>query len=147
MLICGLLLGVLPFAVFMGFGNIIGLLSSDWRLLAAYIGVALIFSYAVSYGSLALIQRSSCGKVQNHAQIATNSAISMGIFAGFLLLAAIPGVRGLVMNLTPPDMDVSIRDSLGYGYFAFWGAMFGIGVGGSLSAICSSAPITETPKK
>lgn len=138
MLICGLLMAVLPFAVFMGFGNIVGLFSSDWRLLIAYLGISLIAGYGISFGAFSLMQRTSCGKVQNYGQIATNAGISLAFVASFIGLAIIPGVRNLVMNLTPPDIDVSIRDSVGYGYYAFWGTLFGIAVGGNLSSICQT---------
>ncbi len=129
-------MAVLPFAVFMGFGNVVGLLSSDWRLWIAYLGIALIAGYGISFASFALLQRSSCGKVKNYQQIASNAAISLAFIAGFIGLAIIPGVRGLIMNIVPPDVDVSIRDSVGYGYYAFWGTLFGFAVGGNLSGIC-----------
>jgi hypothetical protein len=137
MIAMAMLMAMLPFGVFMGLGSIIGATASDPRLLVTFILLALVVSYLTSFGSFVLIQRASCGKIKNWKQIANNAGLALGIQAVFLLLAwLIPGLRGVVSNLMPPDLDPNILDSVGYSYFTFWASLFGTAIGGTLSGIC-----------
>jgi len=138
MIAMAMLMAMLPFGIFMGLGSILGANASDPRLLVTFILLALIVSYLTSFGSFALIQRSNCGKIKNWTQIANNAGLALGIQALFLLLAwLIPGLRGIVSNLMPPDLDPNILDSVGYSYFTFWASLFGTAIGGTLSGICA----------
>lgn len=131
-------MAILPFGVFMGLGSILGTNASDPRLLVTFILLALVVSYLTSFGSFILVQRANCGKIKNLKQIATNAGLALGIQALFLILAwLIPGLRGIVSNLMPPDLDPNILDSVGYSYFSFWASLFGTAVGGTLSGICT----------
>lgn len=138
MIAMAILMAILPFGIFMGLGSILGTNASDPRLLVTFILLALVVSYLTSFGSFILVQRANCGKIKNLKQIATNAGLALGIQALFLILAwLIPGLRGIVSNLMPPDLDPNILDSVGYSYFSFWASLFGTAVGGTLSGICT----------
>ena len=133
-----MLMAVLPFGVFLGLGTLLDVASSDIRLLTVYFLSALVVSYLISLGTFALIQRQNCGSVKNMKQVASNAGIALGIQAGALALCFLfPGLRSLVTNLFPLDLDIRIQDSLGYGYYSFWAALFGTAVGGTLSGVCN----------
>lgn len=67
-----------------------------------------------------------------------NAGISTAIQGGFMaIIHLIPWFRNVVKNLMPPDLDDTIRDSVGYAYYTFWGTVYGIAVGGNLSRICT----------
>jgi len=138
MIAMAMLMAMLPFGVFMGLGSILGTNSSDPRLLVTFILLALVVSYLSSFGSFVLIQRANCGQVKNWKQIANNAGLALGIQALFLFLTwLIPGLRGIVSNLLPPDLDANILESVGYSYFSFWASLFGTAIGGTLSGICT----------
>jgi hypothetical protein len=133
-----MLMAVLPFAVFLGLGSLFDIASTDIRLLSVFFLGTLVISYLISLGTFTLIQRQNCGSIKNMKQVASNAGIAMGIQAGVLALCYfIPGLRGLITNLFPLDLDSRIQDSLGYGYYTFWAALFGTAVGGTLSGVCS----------
>ena len=133
-----MLMAVLPFAVFLGLGSLFDIASTDIRLLTIFFLGTLVISYLISLGTFTLIQRQNCGSIKNMKQVASNAGIAMGIQAGALALCYfIPGLRGLITNLFPLDLDSRIQDSLGYGYYTFWAALFGTAVGGTLSGVCS----------
>lgn len=139
----GLLFAVLPFVVFMGLGAVLGVSSTDIRMRAAYCIAAVVLSYAVSLGVFSLLQKSNCKEVKNFKQISLNSLISAGITVAFLaLLALVPWFKNVVLNLTPPDMDPSVRDSIAYGYYGFWAMAFSVALGGTLSSSCGTDMIT-----
>ena len=131
-------MAMLPYGGFMGLGSILGTNASDPRLFVTFILLALVVSYLTSFGSFVLVQRANCGQVKNWKQIANNAGLALGIQALFLLLVwLIPGLRGIVSNLMPPDLDINILDSVGYSYFSFWASLFGTAIGGTLSGICT----------
>lgn len=137
MIVVSLLMAVFPFAVFLGLGSLFGIASSDPKLLTIYFLGALVVSYLTALGTFTLIQHQNCGGVKNMKQVASNAGLALGIQAGILAVCFfIPGLRGLVTNLFPLDLDTSIQDSLGYGYYSFWAALFGTAIGGTLSGIC-----------
>ena len=132
-----ILMGMLPFAVFMGLATMMDISLSDWRVLVCYIFAAVVIVYALSLGAFALIQKNNCGKV-NIEQVAQNAGISSAFQAGMLLLVTfIPWFRNVVMKLMPPDVDLKVRVAVGLAYYSFWAALFGVAVGGSLSAGCA----------
>lgn len=139
MIVNALFMAILPFGFFMGLGTFIGVNSTDPRIFVAYVLAALVFSYLTALGSYALIQRSNCGSVKNMKQISSNSALALGIQAGTLLVVwLIPGIRGIVSGLLPPDLDQNVLDAVGYAYFSLWASLYGTAVGGTLSASCGS---------
>ena len=138
MIVVGLLMMIIPFAVFMGLGTAFGMLSSDPRLLFTYFLLAAIVGYGTSFGAFVLIQRMNCGSVKNVKQAASNATLVLGGQILALLLAwFIPGLRKIVTNLLPPDLDPAISDSVGYSYYSLWASLFGVAIGGSLSGICT----------
>jgi hypothetical protein len=133
-----MLMALLPFAVFLGLGSLFDIASTDVRLLTIFFLGTLVISYLISLGTFTLIQRQNCGSIKNMKQVASNAGMAMGIQAAVLALCYfIPGLRGLITNLFPLDLDSRIQDSLGYGYYTFWAALFGTAVGGTLSGVCS----------
>lgn len=136
-----ILMGMLPFAVFMGLATMMDISLSDWRVLVCYIFGAVVIVYALSLGAFALVQKNNCGKV-NIEQIAQNAGISSAFQAGMLLLVTfIPWFRNVVMKLMPPDVDLKVRVAVGLAYYSFWAALFGVAVGGSLSAGCATPTV------
>jgi flagellar basal body-associated protein FliL len=132
-----MLMGILPFGVFMGLGKALEAPNDDIRLFVTYILVVLILSYITALGAFALVQNHNCRKV-NIKQVASNAGIAFGFQGVALLLTSlIPSLRDLVTNLLPPETDVVIKTSIGYSYWSFWAALFGIAVGGTLSGVCS----------
>jgi len=138
MIAMAMLMAMLPFGIFMGLGSMLGMNASNPQLLVTFILLALVVSYITSFASFLLVQRANCGQVKNWKQINNNAGLALGIQALFLLLAwLIPGLRGIVSNLMPPDLDPNIIDSVGYSYFSFWASLFGTAIGGTLSGICT----------
>ena len=138
MVVVSMLMAILPFGVFLGLGTLLGVNSSDIRLLTVFFLGALVASYLTALGTFTLIQRQNCGSVKNMKQVASNAGIALAIQAGVLALCFfIPGLRSLITNLFPLDLDTRIQDSLGYGYYSFWAALFGTALGGTLSGICT----------
>jgi hypothetical protein len=130
-------MAMLPFAVFIGLGMLIDVPSSDIRLLSIYMLAALIVSYLVAFGTFTLLQHQNCNGIKNMKQIASNAAIATAFQAVILPLCYfIPGLREIITNLFPLDLDPKFQDSLGYGYFSFWAALFGTAIGGTLSGVC-----------
>ena len=138
MIVVSILMALLPFGVFLGLGTLLGVDSSDVRLLSVFFLVALVVSYLTALGTFTLVQRQNCKGVKNMKQVASNAGIALAIQAGVLALCFfIPGLRSLVTNLFPLDLDPRIQDSLGYGYYTFWAALFGTALGGTLSGVCN----------
>jgi len=139
MMICvALFNAIIPFAVFLGLGTIIGAETADSRLVATAILAILVCTFLFSLGAFALIQHNSCGSVKNMKQVANNAGLALGIQAVLTFLVwLIPGLRGIVSGLLPPDIDPKILEAMGYSYFAFFGSLFGVSIGGTLSGICA----------
>lgn len=138
MVLNGILMAALPFGVYMGGSRVLGLQdpASSSLLLILFI-TTLVVSYLISLGSMAVIQHNSCGKVKNMKQIAGNAGLATVIIILILAFAVyIPGLKGIVTGLFSPTMDPLIAISVGYAYFLFWGSVYGIVVGGYLSANC-----------
>lgn len=138
MIVIGFLMAVLPFGIFLGLGTLLGIPANDSRILITYVLLSVVLAYLTALGAFALIQRSSCGSIKNMKQIASNAGLSLAIQGiTTVLVMFIPGLRGIVTNLFPPDMDVTLSTPIGYSYYGFWAALFGTAVGGTLSGVCS----------
>jgi hypothetical protein len=138
MIVSAMLMGVLPFGVFMGLGTATGIASTDPRILITFFLAAAVLAFLINLGANAAVQRSNCGSVKNWNQILNNSAIAFGIQSVTLLLVwLIPALRGVVSGLFPPDTDPVILDSISYSYFSAWAALFGTAISTTLSGICN----------
>ena len=134
----GLLMASLPFVVFFALGKLLDLPSTDVRLVAAFVILALVLAYGISLLSFSLIQKDNCDEIKNFKQIALNSLLTVGIYAVmFVILYFVPWFRNVVRDLFPPDMDTGVKDATAYAYYAFWSMLFGVAIGGTLSASCS----------
>lgn len=128
---------MLPFFIFVTLGSSLAAGPSDTRLLVSLLLGGSLLMYAVGIGAFSLLQRYNCGKVQSMRRISDNAGIGVAIYAGMLALAAyIPKLRNIVTDIISPEVDENVRQSLGYGYYSFWGSLFGIAIGGTLSSIC-----------
>lgn len=137
MLTVGFFMAILPLAVFVGLRILIKAESGDLRLLSIYLIGSIIVMFGLSIGTFALLQHQSCGSVKNMKQVASNAGISTAIHALFMGLSlCIPWLRGVIIKLFPANINPFLVNSIGYSYYSFWGALFGIAIGGSLSAIC-----------
>jgi hypothetical protein len=139
MLVVGVLMFMLPFFIFIVMGNSLGIPTGDFRLTTTMLLGGSLVMFLISFMIFMLLQRFSCkGKSKSAKTIAENAGISTGIYAGFVILATlIPALRGVVINVLSPEVEQNVRDSLAYGYYGLWGAMFGVSVGGTLSSICA----------
>lgn len=147
MICASLFMTMIPFGVFMGVGSLVGLPSSDIRMTLTYFVVLLTLAYAMSLLSFAMIQKSNCGEIKNFKQIALNSLVSVAFHVFLLLLIfTVPWFRNVVTNLFSPEIDQTLRDSIGYGYYSFWATMFGVALGGTLSASCAGELVTNVIK-
>lgn len=138
MVLGGILMSATPFGVYMGGSTVFGIKDPGSQQLLILLFVCTIcISYLVSLGSMAVIQYNSCGKVKNMKQIASNAGLSMVIITIVLALSIfIPGLKGIVTNLFSPTIDPLVAISVGYAYYLFWGAAYGLAIGGYLSANC-----------
>ena len=138
MVIGGLLMAALPFAVYMGGSIGLGIVDpASSQLLTLLIFSTLFFAFFANVGIFSAIQYTSCGRVRDSRQIDGNAGLSTLIIFGALLLAIfVPGLKGIVTNMFSPITDQYVVQSFGYAYFLFWGALYGIATGGFLSANC-----------
>jgi hypothetical protein len=138
MMLNGILMSAVPFGVYMGGSTVFGLTDpASSQLLVLLFICTLCVSYMVGLASMAVIQQNSCGKVKNMKQVAGNAGLSTVIIILVLAIAVyVPGLKGIVTGLFSPGMDPLVAQSVGYAYFLFWGATYGIVTGGYLSANC-----------
>jgi hypothetical protein len=138
MIATALLMAMVPFAMFMGVGTLVGLPSTDWRIWISYIALVLVLCYGMSMGAFVLIQKNNCGEIRNLKQISLNAMFSTLFQIGmFLITGLIPWFRNVVKDLMPPNLDESMKDAVGYSYYSFWAMMFGVALGGTMSGICA----------
>ena len=138
MVVDGIIMAALPFGVYMGGSTVFGITdpASSQLLLLLFVSTMCI-SYLVSLGSMAVIQQQSCGKVKNMKQIAGNAGLASVLIILVLSIAVyIPGLKDIITGLFPPTMDPLVAMAVSYSYFLFWGATYGIVIGGYLSANC-----------
>ena len=138
MLSVGMLMFVFPFFIYMLLGSIVGAVDGDPRLVATLLVGGAILVYGISVGTFALVQKNNCGSIKSMKRVAENAGYSTLVYSVLMLLATfIPALRRVVTNVLPPDIDSNVTQSLGFGYYSFWGAVFGVAVGGTLSGICN----------
>jgi hypothetical protein len=138
MLAVGILMFMLPFFIFVTLGGSLGAATGDMRLLATLLVGGGILMYLIGIGCFSLLQRYNCGKVQSFKQVSDNATTGTGIYLALVgLAAAIPRLRTIVTDIISPEVDENVRESLGYGYYSFWGSLFAIAVGGTLSSVCN----------
>jgi len=139
MMICvGLLNAAIPFGVFLGLATLMNIDDVDTRLIVITILAVLIVTFLGCLGAFAIVQSTNCGQVKNMKQVASNAGLALGIQAFLTFIVwLIPGLRGIVSGLLPPDTDPKVLEAFGYSYFAFFGGLFGVAIGGTLSGICN----------
>ena len=138
MLAVGVLMFMFPFFVYVTLGPLLSATENDPRLLGTLLVGGAILLYGISVGVFTLVQRYNCGSVQSMKRITDNAGTSTLIYSVLMLLATfVPWLRSVVTNILPPEVGANISQSLGFGYYSFWGSLFGIAVGGSLSGICN----------
>lgn len=129
---------MIPFFIFITLGGALGASAGDMRLLGALIVGGAFLMYIVGIGAFSLMQRYNCGKVQSMRRVSDNAGIGVAIYTGMMAVAALfPRLRGIVTDIISPEVEENVRESLGYGYYSFWGSLFGIAIGGTLSSICN----------
>lgn len=137
MIVVAILMAILPFGVFIGFTRLLATDYNDGRLIVIMFLLATIFMFGISLGSFALVQHANCGSIKNMSQISINASIATAFEIGALFLAwLIAPLRNIIVNLIPQSLDGAIQNALGYSYYGFWGALFGIAIGGTFSAVC-----------
>jgi len=132
---------LVPLAVFLGLGSLLGTGSSDPRLFVTFLLLTAVVMYLASFGAFVLIQRLNCGKVGSYSQSAANAGLSTGIQMALVFVASfVPFLRNAVSGLfSPLAIPEDVAQAFAYSYYCFWGALFGTSLGGSLSAICPAA--------
>ncbi len=133
-------MAAVPFGVFMGGTALFGISdpASSQLLVILFISV-LVISYLTGLAALSVVQANSCGKIKSMKQIAGDAGLSTLIISIVLALAIFfPSLRSLVTGLFSPTIDPVIVQAIGYSYFLFWGALYGLVTGGYLSANCGT---------
>ena len=138
MILSGIIMAAVPFGVYMGGSTVFGIQDpASSHLLVLLFIVTLCISYMIGLGAMTTIQHNSCGKVKNMIQISGNAGLSTIIIILVLALGVyIPGLKGMVTGLFSPTLDPLVAQSIGFAYVLFWGAAYGIVIGGYLSANC-----------
>ena len=140
MILGGVLMAAVPFGVFMGGTALFGISdpASSQLLVILFISV-LVISYLTGLAALSVVQANSCGKIKSMKQIAGDAGLSTLIISFVLALAIFfPNLRSLVTGLFSPAIDPVVVQAIGYSYFLFWGALYGLVTGGYLSANCGT---------
>ncbi len=136
--LAAILSAVIPFAVFLGGTNLLGLESIDTTLLIGFFVVMAVLGYVISFGSFAIFQKSNCDEVKNWKQISLNALISVGIQMAILgLVLGIPWFRRVVTQIIPPDTPDTVQQSIAYAYYAFWSTLLAIRLGETMSSSCA----------
>ena len=133
-------MAAVPFGVFMGGTALFGISdpASSQLLVILFISV-LVISYLTGLAALSVVQANSCGKIKSMKQIAGDAGLSTLIISFVLALAIFfPSLRSLVTGLFSPAIDPVVVQAIGYSYFLFWGALYGLVTGGYLSANCGT---------
>lgn len=134
----GAIMSTIPFAIYLGLSSLLNVPIDDVRLFIVLFLAVSVFGYITSFGGFTLIQKQSCGSVKNIKQIASNAAFSFGIQAVTTLLVwFITPLRNIVTSILPPEMDPPMMEALGFAYWNFWAAVFGVAIVGPLSGICN----------
>ena len=138
MLCMFLLMGALPFFVFIGVGGPMGIMASDPRLLGAMFLLAGVVAFLATFGIFLLAQQQDCGKVQNPQTAIINASYAL-VIQLFVLFAVwlMPPLRNVVGNLLPPDADANLRDGVSYGYFSAFAGVFSMLLGANLAGTCN----------
>ncbi len=137
MLIAGIVMASLPWLVFMGISTMIGINTVDYRLLLTFGIMSLIISFVLTFIVFMVQQKKNCGRVKDYGKISTYAGISTGIQAGVLTVVTfIQWFKNIVYGVMSPDLDEKIRESAVYSYYSFWAILFGIALGGNMTAIC-----------
>ena len=135
MFACGILLLSIPILSFIIANMYLGQGITGNVLLATFI-ITIVLTFLLSAASFTYLQYDSCKKVKNVNQIFTNAGIAAGIQFVTLPLVHFLGWTSIPKNMLPLWIPEITREGLGYGYFSFFASMFGIVIGGTLSAIC-----------
>ncbi len=137
MIATAIVISLIPYVGFMIGHYIFSLSTCDaYVLISIYLAILLI-TFGLCFGSFALMQQQTCKKVKNYKQIASNSGIATAIQAiGMPLVAFMPFIRSFVGSILPNYISYTTKESISYGYFAFWFSLFGTAIGGTFSAVC-----------
>lgn len=134
---CAIVISLIPHIGFSIGKYMLNLPASDGYLLFVIYLAICAFTFLLSFGSFALIQQQTCGKVKNYKQISSNAGIATAIQAiGMPLIAFIPIIRSFVGSILPDSFSYTTKEGIACGYFAFWFTLFGTAIGGTFSAVC-----------
>ena len=132
-------MAMIPFGVFLALGSLLDLAKGDdSSLIVVLILATAVVGFIGSFGCFAMIQKQNCGSVKNMKQVVSNAGMSCAIqtvTAGLVWL--LPFLQNIVTSIFPPDLDPLMASAVGYGYWGFWSAIYGIAIGGTLSGICN----------
>ena len=133
------IMAIIPFGVFLGLGSLLEIAVDDPRLVVVLFLAVSVLAFLGSFACFSLIQKQNCGSVKNMKQVASNAAMSFGIQAATVFLVwLITPLKTIVTSIFPPDLDPPMAEAVGFGYWSFWSALYGIAIGGTLSGICPS---------
>jgi hypothetical protein len=137
--VSGIVMAVLPFLFFMIVGSLVGLDTTSNTMLFGYFILLVIVSYGLSIGAFTLLQSTNCNEVKNFKRIALNSLITVGFqVVLFALTFLIPFLKHSIRGLFSPDFSEVAKDSTVYSYYAFWGMVMSVALGGTMSGSCQS---------
>ena len=138
MIVLGILMAGMPYAILnlLHIFAEVTLENNYWSVFFTLLLSGFVVMYFTSAAAFSAIQYNNCKKVKA-SSIFGNAAVSAAIASFFTLLAGmVPFLRDFIKALMPLNLDSTLTESLAFGYYGFWGAMFGVVIGGSFSAIC-----------
>jgi len=138
MFACGILLGWIPFLCFTIANIAFGIQGISTNLLIATLLITVVLTFLLCAASFTYLQYNSCKKVKNTKQIFANAGLAAGLQFIILLFVHITGFTSIPINMLPlwTPTNYGIKEGVGYGYYSFFASMFGMVLGGTLSAVC-----------
>jgi hypothetical protein len=138
MFACGFLIGWFPFLCFMIAQIALGIQGMPFNLLLMALLITVVGTFLLSAAAFTYLQYNSCKKVKNVKQIFANAGLAAGLQFITLLFVHFTGLTSVPINMLPLSLlnQFGVKEGVGYGYYSFFAATFGIIFGGTLSSVC-----------
>lgn len=138
MLTCGFILGFIPLICFMIANIVLGIQGISASFLLITLLIVVVLTFGLTAAAFTYLQYNSCKKVKNVKQIFANAGIAAGLQLVTLLFVYFTGLISVPINMLPLWLSTQfgVKEGIGYGYYSFFAGMFGMVIGGTLSAIC-----------
>jgi hypothetical protein len=96
-----------------------------------------ILSYAISFGSLAIVNNFTCGSI-NYSLVATSSIFMFGSVVFFLGLSYFSFFQNFIVPVLPINLQYTYGPIVATAFFMFWAGMYGSAFGYGFAQSCPS---------